>query len=171
MITIRFASQTDIPHIQSVARDACTATYSDIYPKTFIENFLNMAYSAENLQRSIERDEQLDNRSFLVAEWEGEVVGYAQTAKEGEDSYELLRIYIQPEYQHRGIGQRFLRRFLDHLAPSDKLFAWVAKENVMGRAFYEKNGFKHTEEMSEMIEGKARIQLKMELDCAAALDP
>ncbi|WP_054955582.1 GNAT family N-acetyltransferase [Paenibacillus dakarensis] len=167
MITIRYVSSEDIPHIQSIAHETWMFTYKSIYSEDYIQHFLSKAYSTENLSRSVERDLQKPKRSFLVAECNGEVVGYAQTGQVNEEEYELLRIYIRPEYHKMGIGKGFIQEFIQLLKPVKKMFAWVAKENHTGRAFYEKSGFKETEEMIETIEGQSKTQIKYELEIDA----
>lgn len=164
MITIRFVSSEDIPHVQSIAHETWIYTYEGIYSKEFIHNFLSRAYSNENLSRSVERDLQSPKRSFLVAEFNNEVVGYAQTSQVNEEEYELLRIYVRPEYHKMGIGKGFIQEYIQVLKPIKKLFAWVAKENHRGRAFYEKSGFKEVEEKIETIEGQSKKQIKYELE-------
>lgn len=126
--------------------------------------FLSRAYSNENLSRSVERDLQSPKRSFLIAEFNKEVVGYAQTSQINEEEYELLRIYVRPEYHKMGIGKGFIQEYIQVLKPIKKLFAWVAKENHRGRAFYVKSGFKEVEEKIETIEGQSKKQIKYELE-------
>lgn len=164
MITIRFVSSEDISHVQSIAHETWIYTYEGIYSKDFIHSFLSRAYSNENLGRSVERDLQSPKRSFLIAEFNKEVVGYAQTSQVNEEEYELLRIYVLPEYHKMGIGKGFIQEYIQVLKPIKKLFAWVAKENHNGRAFYEKSGFKEVEEMIETIEGQSKTQIKYELE-------
>lgn len=164
MITIRYVSSEDIPHVQSIAHDTWFYTYEGIYSKDFIQNFLSGAYSNENLNRSVERDLQSPKRSFLIAEFNNEVVGYAQTRQVNDEEYELLRIYVRPEYHKMGIGNGFIQEYIQILKPIKKLFAWVAKENHRGRAFYEKSGFKELEEKIETIEGQNKKQIKYELE-------
>lgn len=164
MLTIRFVSNDDIPHIQSIARETWIFTYGDIYPMEYIDYFLSKAYSYENLSLSVERDLHNAKRSFLIAEFNNEVVGYAQTRQVNEEDYELLRIYVRPGYHKQGIGNGFIEEFVHVLKPIKKLFAWVAKDNHIGRAFYEKKGFKEVEEKVETIDGNSKIQTKYELE-------
>ncbi|MGF9697886.1 N-acetyltransferase family protein [Paenibacillus sp. MABNR03] len=164
MITIRFVAGEDIPHIQAIAHETWTFTYGAIYSKEYIHNFLGRAYSTENLNRSVERDLQSNKRNFLIAEFNDEVVGYAQTNQVNEEEYELLRIYVRPEYHKLGIGKGFIQEFIRVLKPIKKIFAWVGKENEIGRSFYEKRGFKEAEEMTESIEGQSKTQIKYELE-------
>lgn len=163
MITIRFVSGEDIQHIQSIAHETWIFTYEGIYTKEFIHNFLSRAYSTENLGRSVERDLKSPKRNFLIAEFNNEVVGYAQTNRVNDEEYELLRIYVRPEYHKMGIGKAFVDEYIQVLNPIKKLFAWVAKENHIGRTFYEKSGFKAAEEKNETIEGQSKTQIKYEL--------
>lgn len=164
MITIRFVSNEDIPHVQSIAHETWFYTYEGIYLKDFIHNFLSRAYSNENLSRTVERDLQSPKRSFLIAEFNKEVVGYAQTSQINEEEYELLRIYVRPEYHKMGIGKGFIQEYIQVLKPIKELFAWVAKENHRARAFYVKSGFKEVEEKIETIEVQSKKQIKYELE-------
>ncbi|WP_440117715.1 N-acetyltransferase family protein [Paenibacillus sp. QZ-Y1] len=164
MINIRFVSSEDIPHIQSIAHKTWLYTYEGIYPKDYIQHFLSSAYSTDNLSRSVEKELQNAKRNFLIAEFNGEVVGYAQTCQVSEEQYELLRIYVRPEFHKMGIGKGFVHEFIQVLAPIKKLFAWVAQENHIGRSFYEKNGFKEVEEKTETIAGQSKTQIKYDLD-------
>ncbi|MGG4483648.1 GNAT family N-acetyltransferase [Paenibacillus illinoisensis] len=164
MITYRFVTDEDISHIQSIARDTWMFTYGDIYSKDYIHNFLNVAYSTENLSRSVERDQQSSKRKFLIAEYNNVIAGFAQTTQVQEEEYELIRIYIRPEYHKLGIGTGFIQRYIQVLAPIKHLFAWVAKDNDIGKGFYEKCGFIETEEKVEVIGGNSKKQLKYELE-------
>lgn len=164
MITYRFVTNGDIPYIQTIAHDAWMFTYGDIYSKDYIHNFLSVAYSTENISRSVERDLQSSKRKFLIAEYNNVIVGFAQTTQVHEEEYELIRIYIRPEYHKLGIGTGFIQRYIQVLAPIKHLFAWVAKDNDIGRGFYEKCGFKETEEKVELIGGNTKKQLKYELE-------
>ena len=69
-----------------------------------------------------------------VAEWEGQVVGYAALGPG-----ELEQLFVRPGYQGRGVG----RRLLEHskaLEPQG-LALWTFQRNTRARAFYEAHGF------------------------------
>ncbi len=100
----------------------------------------------------------------MIAEMNDEVVGYAQTSPVTDEEYELLRIYVRPQFQKLGIGKAFIQEYIELLKPISKLFAWVSKENSIGRAFYEKNGFIEAGEKSETIEGQNKTQMKYVLE-------
>jgi ribosomal protein S18 acetylase RimI-like enzyme len=163
MIIIRPVTSRDIQQINQVATETWISTYQDIYSMEFINKFLNNAYSIERLRQSIERDSQNMKRQFLVAENEGQVVGYAQINQMENEEYELLRIYIKPDFQQKGIGTLFINEIIRVHHPLNKLIAWVQKENKAGRTFYEKKGFIINTEVTEIIEGQPKTQLKYEL--------
>lgn len=163
MIAIRLVSMEDIPHIQSIAHETWMYTYGNIYTTEYIHTFLSRAYSTENLSRSVERTLQSEKRDFLIAEWNDAVIGYAHTRQVNEAEVELLRIYVRPEFHKMGVGKAFIQEYIHALKPMKKLFAWVGKDNSIGRAFYEKRGFVQTEEMAETIGGQEKTKIKYEL--------
>ncbi|MDQ0171449.1 GNAT family N-acetyltransferase [Paenibacillus tundrae] len=160
MIKIRFAANEDIPYIQSIAHETWTYTYGEIYTEEYIRDFISRAYSSENLRLSIERDSQSTKRSFLIAEYNEKPVGYAQTRQMHEEEFELLRIYVRPDFHKMGIGNDFIQEYKQILKPIHQLFAWVGKDNQVGRAFYEKRGFIPVTEKTETIQGQNKTQVK-----------
>ncbi|WP_338543864.1 GNAT family N-acetyltransferase [Paenibacillus tundrae] len=160
MVKIRFAANEDIPYIQSIAHETWTYTYGEIYTEEYIRDFVSRAYSSENLRLSIERDLQSAKRSFLIAECNEKPVGYAQTRQVSEAEFELLRIYVKSEFHKMGIGNGFIQEYIQILQPIHQLFAWVGKDNQVGRSFYEKRGFVVVAEKTEMIQGQNKTQVK-----------
>lgn len=129
-------------------------TYREIYPMEYIESFLKKAYSAEQLEQSIIRDQQLEARRFLVAvsiETE-ELAGYVHVMKENDECYELLRVYLLPSYQGLGIGTLLLSE-VSRLNQISHLKAWVEEQNHSTRRFYEARGFIIAGEEIEQNEG------------------
>jgi len=73
---------------------------------------------------------------------------------------EVGGIFVNPERQRQGIG----RALLDHARElRDRLEAEVFKENALGRAFYDKYGFKILNE--HIHEGTDHEVLRMGLEC------
>lgn len=66
---------------------------------------VSRACSKENLDRAVERDLQKPKRSFLIAELDNKIVGYAQTSQVDAEEHELLRVYVRPEHHNKGIGK------------------------------------------------------------------
>jgi ribosomal protein S18 acetylase RimI-like enzyme len=106
-----------------------------------------------NLKGSIARDKEQQERKFLVAlnETDNEVVGYAHAMEKNREDYELLRIYVLPQYQGKGIGKQLLQELKNQIKNLKKIKAWVEKENQIGRSFYENKGFQMVEEKLEVL--------------------
>ena len=156
MINIRPVEINDLEGIQQVAQKTWVETYKNIYSIDFINRFLNNAYSSSNLERSITLDLEQTERMFLIAEdkLNKDIVGYAHLSKETEGVYELLRIYISPEFQGQGIGRDFLYQFIHGIRLINQVKAWVETDNSIGRGFYERMNFKKIQEIEEIVEGQ-----------------
>lgn len=143
MVIIRPIELSDIEAIQKVARRSWIDTYQDIYSNEYIESFLSRAYSSESLERSVLLDQKNEGRRFLVAVLPStlEIVGFIHVLKESEGCYELLRVYILPEHQGKGIGTELIKE-VRNLNDISKFKAWVEELNHMTRKFYEAKGFK-----------------------------
>lgn len=100
----------------------------------------------------VTRHEMPDN-IVLVAEREGEVVGYTFGAKEGFD-YMALRgpagviydLLVDPDHRRQGIGAALMDAMLEVLkalgAPRALLF--TAEKNHIAQAMFERTGFRRT---------------------------
>lgn len=138
---IRPVKSVDVPTLQKVARSAWERTYCGIYTPEYIDEFLEKAYSHDSLEQAVYRDENEDNRKFLVAELEGAgVIGFLQLRQLDEHTHELLRMYLLPEHQGEGGGTRLLMEAVRRNAIR-KLQAWVEGRNTAARTFYERKGF------------------------------
>src|SRR5690625_4654597 len=110
-VFIRDMEEKDIRAVQKVAKSSWHATYEDIIPFPIQERFLQSAYSKETMIR------RLATSFLFVAETENNVVGFANfstVAKNGET--ELGAIYLDPEYQGRGIGTSLLKHGISQLS-------------------------------------------------------
>lgn len=76
----------------------------------------------------------LKNNKVWVVEWENRPVAFIAMNKDFVD-----QLYIDPDYQRRGIG-RLLLDFAREQSP-EHLWLYTHQVNVQARAFYEKNGF------------------------------
>lgn len=68
------------------------------------------------------------------------MIGYVHVMKEQDGSFELLRMYMLPEYKGRGIGTSLLDE-VSLLNQINSLKAWVEEQNHATRHFYEARGF------------------------------
>ena len=134
---IRAATQTDAPAIAAfwnpVIRD--TATTFNPVEKT-----------PDDLAAMI-RDRQAAGHGFLVAERQGQVVGFASYAQfRGGVGYARTMehtIILSPAAQGAGLGRALMAALEDHARTggAHSLIAGVSAENPAGRAFHAAIGF------------------------------
>ncbi|WP_059053743.1 GNAT family N-acetyltransferase [Paenibacillus senegalimassiliensis] len=150
-LLIRPARMSDIDGIREVAVETWNSTYETIYPEHFIAAYLTQAYAKSSLEQSIIQDEARMARKFLVALWDGEVVGFGQLSEPKNGASELTRLYVLKEYQRKGIGKRLLNELLRLDASLMEIYAWCERENDIGTVFYQYNGFEYAEEKEEWL--------------------
>ena len=90
-------------------------------------------------------------------------VGYGEARGE-EGAGEVFALYVLEEYQHRGIGYALMRRALDELSGSHRVYLWAFAENKKALSFYERVGFRLDGTEKEIVLGTpARgVRLTME---------
>ena len=143
-VTIRTAGPNDVDTVRRVAAEAWRATYSGHIPDVDIEHFLDGAYSERNVTRNI----ATLGEGFLLAEREGEVVGYAMARINRDGEAELDAIYVLPAHHGVGAGRALWDAARDALAHQGyrRMCCWVLAENDRARRFYERQGAILTEE-------------------------
>lgn len=144
---VRDATTRDIIAVQRVARISWADAYRDIVPNDVQERFLEHAYSEESLKSRV------SSGVFVVAEADGEVVGFADFCEVSADEVELAAIYVLPGFQRRGIGSRLFDEGLRRLPSASKRRVAVERENERARRFYESRGFAKTGERTERAFG------------------
>jgi len=144
MIQIRSATAQDISQIQSVASESWHATYSGIFSKAYITDFLSRAYQAQDLSSAV-RD---PNSVFLVAVSGETIVGFCHFLV-GTGGTELLRLYLVPQVWREGIGSRLLEVGEEELRKRGVISygCFVHAKNDSAKRFYLARGFRHVEEL------------------------
>lgn len=132
---------------------------AEIGAETFNDSFAadntpeNMAaYLAASFSPHIQGRELADpGCRFLIAEIEGEVVGFAQLKFEtapqkiaGRKPVEIARFYARKAWIGKGVGPELMRRCLQEAgtAGCDVVWLGVWEQNPRAIAFYKKWGFK-----------------------------
>ena len=160
-IRVRPARSADIEGIYRVTYASWNAAYAGILPDEFLESMPSPSEGVPDDQRERletcvdgERMTELvavdDGESEGEGEGTGDVVGFAEFvwapehtgAFVGEDEAGLRALYLDPDYQRRGIGTRLLERGLGALPKRlSRLKVGVLAVNDDARRFYEANGF------------------------------
>jgi len=140
-VTVRDARPDDASRIAAVAEASWRDTYRDIFEPAFIEEFLATNYSPEELARGAAWTAEHPDAEFLVAERDGEIVGYLGFG-DGPRGPELSRIYAHPAAYGTGVGAALLDEL--HRRIGSRVDAYVLdvhSRNERGRAFYDRHGF------------------------------
>ena len=148
---IRRAQVTDLSKVETVARATWPVAYAGIIPEDVQRLLLDRWYSPESLRRAL----AAQGSRFFVAEWSGEVIGFAQFVRRSAESGELTRIYVVPDRQRSGIGMQLLDAGLMELAGEGfkHLTVEVERDNGHGRRFYERAGFAALRELTRDVQG------------------
>ncbi|WP_271853571.1 GNAT family N-acetyltransferase [Planococcus maritimus] len=145
---IRTGTPADIESVREIAHISWNDTYEGIIPSPIQQKFLEQSYSTPMLEMRMERT------ILLLAEQDGQAVGFANFTKVDEDGdAELIAMYMKPEHQRSGFGKQLLSDGLSRLKGGQQLFVYVESDNQKGRNFYEANGFLLLEEFEELFEG------------------
>ncbi|XQY92093.1 GNAT family N-acetyltransferase [Metabacillus sp. HB246100] len=157
--SIRSMTESDIAQIQHVAKTSWQTTYKGIIPLDIQENFIQMAYSDENLKK------RMETTIFLVAEVEGKVIGFSNVFPlKNRKKAELGAIYLFEEFQGKGIGTQLLKESINQLPDVKKLYVNVEKDNKTGLFFYKAKGFKIETEYDDLFNGHVLKTIRMVLE-------
>lgn len=110
------------------------------------DEYVRRAFFDENLLKSKNSGRA---KFFLALEGDNKLIaGFAQIMKIDEDSVELERIIVFPEFARKGIGSRLLQHVLKEskMRGYKKVVVNAGKEEIHARRFYEKNGFEKFKE-------------------------
>jgi Acetyltransferases len=143
---IRRAEPDDVEKIRHIARTTWKATYEGLIPEDVQLNFINWAYSDENLRKRIQ------GSIFFVAEIEGQWVGFGNAAKKGNHA-ELSAIYILPWFQNQGIGGCLLSAVVGELVGASEITVDVEAGNAIGERFYQAKGFTREKTFDDLFMG------------------
>ena len=170
---IRDATDDDHDAIREVARDTWHATYDELDAEMIDETVAEW-YADDELESAIEGwyadgglAIELDalETEFLVAEVDGEVVGFTHGIVQGEEG-DVLRMYVHPDHQGEGIGSALHERLCDRLeeAEIERIRALDLASNDAARAFYQSHGFEETDEGTVRIDDEEYEEAVYTLD-------
>lgn len=158
--TIRPATAADLPAISQLGA-LLVRTHHDFDPERFIPATPQTegAYAAF-LGAQLEDPDVL----ILIAERDGEVVGYTYSSLEGVD-YMALRgpagmlhdLLVAPAHRGHGIGQRLLDATMAALEArgAPRFVLWAAVHNESAQRMFARAGFRPTMiEMSREVDGR-----------------
>lgn len=156
-MNIRKAEPEDVEYIQEAAERTWKETYIEILDEETIERIIEDWYRPESLKRQIS-----DHDHFYIIEQKGEMAGFIN-ATVNDDTAELHRLYIYPEYWRQRFGTMLYMELEDKLSSEvDKIRLSVMPENVPAVEFYKEHGFETVKEKNTELKGEQVKQKIME---------
>jgi GNAT superfamily N-acetyltransferase len=144
-MTIRTATEKDIPAITRVYAQSWQSTYQGLLPEPFLK-----AINPVSAEKTFRESFQSEGFSYFVLAAEnedGEIMGYLDGGKDrdtlgdGLGLGEIYGMYLLEPFQRRGIGGELLRESFKKFRDLGflEIRAWVLREGL-ARGFYEKEG-------------------------------
>jgi ribosomal protein S18 acetylase RimI-like enzyme len=158
-LVVRAAAVADAPAIAAIGSVGFPAVHNDVVGPTFAAVVVEQTYSIAALTECITRCGEDDDAEFLVAEDDGEVLGYLHYDCDGAEP-ELHRIYVDLERKRAGIGSALMRELHARLRPGSSYVLLVAEANTDARAFYERHGLF----VERRVDGPSHYTAAMSLD-------
>ena len=142
MIQYRRITKNSVKQVQSVALRSWKFTYRNIYSTKTIGRRVSNYYSDQSFKEYVLPRIRKGIDWFYVALEGKRVIGYSHITQ-GRMGWELLRIYLLPEYIGKGIGKKLLslgESFLRRKKVRRYIVSAHAK-NRLAIGFYLRNGF------------------------------
>lgn len=147
-LSIRQATQSDLPQIQEVLITSQWFTYEKIFSKASIEKIIERYYNEERIAEEITCINSTWH-GYIVAELNNEVIGVIGGGMRNEYEGEVYVLYLHPEVRTKGIGTQLLNKFTSiqkFTYGAEEQWVAVAKGNEYGIPFYEARGFEFEHE-------------------------
>jgi ribosomal protein S18 acetylase RimI-like enzyme len=140
-VTIHPTTLEEIVGIQALAQSVYRRQYTDIAQA---DRLYQRAFSDTSLQRAIQ-----NGAAWYYTALSGDtIVGLinfgAPLFDDCQERKEIYRLYVHPEYERQGVGGALIAAMVETLAPTvvNEVIVYQPLDNAIGKAFYEKYGFK-----------------------------
>lgn len=142
-VIIRDANKSDACKVGTIHYSAWIETYTGMLPESYL--------ATRSAEKSIELFKQNECKNVVVAEVEGEVVGFCGFGEfrefvEGDNIGEIQGIYLLDTYKRKHLGQKMIEYVIEELKEFgyNKVGLWVLESNKSAIRFYEKLGFAYS---------------------------
>lgn len=129
-----------VPEDATIIRDIALASINkkeDVRSKV-----MERAYQPEEIARAISSSEEAKEQLFIVGEAEGNVIGFYHAIDRG-DKWEMLRLYLHPDYHRQGLGSELLSHLQERKTQPIELYVESSNEQALafltGQSFVELN--------------------------------
>lgn len=137
-LTFRSAVPGDIPLLRDLATRIWRLSYVEMISAEQIDYMLEWMYAAETIAQ-----EMAAGVIWELALLDEEPIGYLALACPGNDHCELTKLYLLPEHQGHGLGQKMLAHAMElaHRHGCTEVRLRVNKQNTRALRAYERAGF------------------------------
>jgi ribosomal protein S18 acetylase RimI-like enzyme len=150
-LQVRDAVASDAGAISGLGRIAFPSLHAGHLAPEAIEAIIEQTYSPDGIAACIDACVADPGSHFLVAERDGDLVGYLHYDTMGEP--ELHRIYVDPEQKRGGIGGALISELHARLEPGNSYVLLVIEANPAAIAFYERHGLREEERFANAYPG------------------
>lgn len=109
---------------------------------------MERAYRQEEIVRAISSSEEAREQYFIVGEFEEDVIGFCHAIDRG-DMWEMLRLYLHPDYHRNGYGAAFLNYLQSK--KTQPMEVYVENSNDQAIAFLLHQSFKEVNRIQEEV--------------------
>jgi len=164
-IVIRLAVRADAPDMAVVHMRSWEAAYKDIVPEEYIreKNALRPALWERVLSEA--------NTTQYIIKKDGKTagmmgIGPSRDEDAGGDVYELMGLYLLPEYFRQGIGSQTMEFAFNKSREVGykTMTVWLLTDNLNAKRFYEKCGFAEDGKTETRNFGRPLVCVRMRRD-------
>src|SRR5688572_10076077 len=137
MFTIARATENDVDAIKKVLSATWVDTYASYLSPSTIEQVTTEWHAPGLLRSQIERD----TNYFAVAWLDGEIVGLVTVVERNPLDLHLLRLYVLPQHQKKGIGTALLDSALSRYPAARTVRLEVEQQNEKGVSYWRRQHF------------------------------
>ena len=136
----------DIEKIKDISEKTFYETFAAENTKEDMDNYLKENFSYEKVESEVKNEYSI----FYIVENENEVVAYmkvnfdkAQTEEGYNNSLEVQRIYVLPQFKGKKIGKMLIDKTKEIGKENNLDYIWLGvwEHNTNAIKFYEKQGF------------------------------
>lgn len=151
---IRAATPTDQQTIEEIAERSLEASYS-LSPQA-IQSAVTQWYDEESFADALEQED----KHVLVAERDGEEVGFSESVVLPDGTADLLWLHVHPDYRGENVGSDLFAATRERLREegATSLRGRVLSINEAGNTFYKKQGFEKVGEDEVEIDGRPYVE-------------
>ena len=148
-VVINECTIEDVHTLQEISYNTFYETFSHMNSEKNMKTYLEKAFNTKRLEKEV----LTPFSKFYFLYWDEKLAGYlkinvneAQTEEMGKEALEIERIYINKEFQKKGLGKFLLNKGIELAKDQGKKNVWLGVwENNLGAIqFYQKMGFVKT---------------------------